>query len=198
MKCSLCKNWTPSSVGGGKNGSNMTTASISASGDNAGTLAFWELAVVIINITFVNYHRLDSHLILVSSKKIQKLHWSWPHWGGPVSRWTIWQQLGRTLARKKRRLLRRKRSGKRQTKLKRKIKVTSLQRVQRVQRLGLPPLSHPPPLRKKTCWGFFLVRCHQRQVNTEKECEQEQQFRWIQLNSLELDFSSISWIICTS
>ena len=62
MKCSLCKNWAPSSVGGGKNESNMTTASISASGDNAGTLAFWELAIVIINITFiniplVNYHR---------------------------------------------------------------------------------------------------------------------------------------------
>ena len=196
MKYSLRKNWTPSSVGGGKNGSNMTTASISASGDNAGTLAFWELAIVIINITFVNYHRqsFDSCLF----KKIQKLHWSWPPWGGPVSRWTIWQQLGRTLARKKRRLLRRKRSGKRQTKLKRRIEVTSLQRVQRVQRLGLPPLSHPPPLRKKTCWGFFPSRWHQLQVNAEKKCEQEQQFRWIQLNSLEPDYSSISWIICTS
>ena len=169
----------------------MTTASISASGDNAGTLAFWELAVVIINITFVNYHRqsFDSCLF----KKIQKLHWSWPPWGGPVSRWTIWQQLKRTLARKKRRLLRRKRSGKRQTKLKRRIKVTSLQRVQRVRRLGAPPLSHSPPLRKKTCWGFFLLGGHQHQVNTEKECEQEQQFRWIQLKSLELDYFSVSW-----
>ena len=49
-------------MSGAKNGSNMTTASISASGDNAGTLAFCELAIVIINITFisiplVNYHR---------------------------------------------------------------------------------------------------------------------------------------------
>ena len=70
MKCSLCKNWTPSSVGGGKNGSNMTTASISASGDNAGTLAFWELAVVIINITFVPCHRqpFDSCLFQKNSE----------------------------------------------------------------------------------------------------------------------------------